>query len=71
MPNYKEMYNKLCHAQAKLDYLFEEARAIIREAQQETERMYLESKDPVILPPPACTPAEDNDISCKNRKGGR
>ena len=49
MPDYKEMYNKLCHAQAKLDYLLEEARAVIRDVQQETEHLYLEAKEPVEL----------------------
>lgn len=55
LPDYKEMYNKLCHAQAKLDYLLGEARAVIIEAQQETEKMYLDSNDPVALPPLADT----------------
>lgn len=49
MPDYKAMYCKLCHAQAKLDYLFEEARAVISEVQRETERLYVESNDPIVL----------------------
>ena len=63
MPDYKEMYNRLCHAQAKLDYLFAEAQAIISEVQQETERMYVESKDPVAFSMPQKHPSDGAESS--------
>lgn len=49
MPDYKAMYVKLFHAQVKIVDALQHAQAVIEQVQQETERMAMESRDPVYL----------------------
>lgn len=50
MADFKSMYYKLFHAQARAERKFQEGLAILYTAQLQMEEMYMDAKEPVVFP---------------------